>query len=171
MFEPHLRFQPVEQRFDYEALAQQQFVEQGHQIVLHVAADAGNQMQPPPPQFGEEFLGDIALVGQHLAFQFTGHIVENGAVVRVAGSDLDSHDFTLVVDDHVQLEAVEPARRGFAAFGQVGEDTVAGNAQIVANGNLGAVGDIDAGLVAGKAMHEYAKRDEKPGHERHETPV
>ena len=89
VFEPHLRFHPVEQRLDDEALAQQQFVEQRHEIILHVAADACDQMEPPPPQFGEEFLGDIALVGQHLAFQFTGHIVENGTVVSVAGSDLD----------------------------------------------------------------------------------
>ena len=128
VFEPHLRFHPVEQRLDDEALAQQQFVEQRHEIILHVAADACDQMEPPPPQFGEEFLGDIALVGQHLAFQFTGHIVENGTVVSVAGSDLDSHDFTLVVDDHVQLEAIEPACCGFSAFRQVGKDAVAGNA-------------------------------------------
>ena len=43
VLEPHLRFQSVEQRLDDETLSQQQLVEQRHEIILHVAADTGDQ--------------------------------------------------------------------------------------------------------------------------------
>ena len=44
MLKPHFGFQGIEHGLDNKALAQHDLVGQGHQIVPHVAPDAGNEV-------------------------------------------------------------------------------------------------------------------------------
>ena len=46
-----------------------------------------------------------------------------------------------MVDDGMELEAIEPAGGGFTALGNVLEDRVALDAQVLAHGQRGRVGD------------------------------
>ena len=125
MLQAHFAFQDVEHGLDDEALAQHDLLVQQHQMVAHVAADAGDQVQAALPEFAEHLTADIALVGVDLAPQMPGDLVEHGAVGDVARGDLHRHDLALVVDHHVQLEAKEPPSsghsNGYAAgtFGQL----------------------------------------------------
>src|SRR3954447_19741247 len=132
MLKPHVALEDIEHSLDDEALAQHDLVTQQHQMVAHVAPDAGDQVQAALPEFGEHRAADIALVGIELAPQVLGDLVEHGAVGGVAGGDLQRHDLALVVDHEVQLEAIEPAHGGLAAGGQAVEHPMAVDAAVVA---------------------------------------
>src|SRR3954452_1160528 len=112
MLKPHLGLEDIEHGLDDEALAQHDLVAQKHQMVAHVAPDAGDQVQAALPEFGEHLAADIALVGVELASQVLADLVQHGAVSGVAGGDLQRHDLALVVDHEVQLEAEKPTRAG-----------------------------------------------------------
>src|SRR5215212_6056602 len=74
MLEAHLGFEGIEDGLDEEALAQHDLVGQGHEIVLHVAPNAGDEVQATPPECVEQVLADIALVGVELAYKVPGVI-------------------------------------------------------------------------------------------------
>src|SRR3954470_13802941 len=115
MLKPHLALEDIEHGLDDEALTQHELVGQRHQMVAHVASDAGDEMQAALPKLGEQRVADIALVGVDLAGQALGDLIEHGAVGGVARGDLQRHDLALVVDHEVQLETIEPAHGGLAA--------------------------------------------------------
>jgi hypothetical protein len=71
------------------------------QIVPHVAADAGDQVQAALPERLEQLLAAIAFVGIELAREMLGHLIQHGAVGGVAGGDLQRHDLAFVVDHEV----------------------------------------------------------------------
>src|SRR3954467_14011730 len=125
MLKTHVALEDIEHGLDDEALAQHDLVTQQHQMVAHVAPDAGDQVQAALPELGEQLAADIALVGVELAPQVAGDLVEHGAVGGVAGGDLQRHDLALVVDHEVQLEAIEPPSSGHSngytagTFGQL----------------------------------------------------
>src|SRR5215208_7103216 len=73
--------------FDHEALAQHDLVSQGHQVVPHVPADTGDEVQAALPKCLEQVLTDIAFVGVELAGQVPGDLIQHGAVGGVAGGD------------------------------------------------------------------------------------
>ncbi len=50
VFQTHAGFEFIEQGFDDESFAQHDLVEERQQIVFHVAANAGDQMQAALPQ-------------------------------------------------------------------------------------------------------------------------
>src|SRR3954454_7247411 len=169
MLKAPFAFQDIEHGLDDEALAQHDLVAQQHQVVAHVAPDAGDEMQAALPELGEHRAADIALVGVELACQVLGDLTEHGAVGGVAGGDLQRHDLALVVDHEMQLEAIEPAHGGLAAGGQAVEDLVAVDAAIVADSELGRVGEVDAGLLAVEAVQQHHQRGEQPRHQADEA--
>src|SRR6185437_415842 len=124
MLKPHLALEDVEHGLDNEALAQHALVGQRHQTVLHIAPDAGDQVQATLPKFAEQVPADMALVGVDRAAEMLADRIEHGAVGGVAGGDLQRHDLALVADHEVQLEAKKPPSsghsNGYAAgtFGQ-----------------------------------------------------
>ena len=64
------------------------------------------------------------------------------------------HDLAFVVDHDVQLEAIEPPHARLAPPGQSVEGPVAVGAAVVADGELGRVGEVDAGLLAAHAVQQ-----------------
>ena len=67
----------------------------------------------------------LDLVGVQLAEHIRGDGQQTLAVINIAGRDLDGQEFAVMVDDGMELEAVEPAGGGFSALGNVLEDLVA----------------------------------------------
>ena len=70
-----------------------------------------------------------------------------------------------MVDHEVQLEAIEPPHAGLAPRGQAVEHLVAVDAAVVADGELGRVGEVDAGLLAAEAVQQHHHGDEQPRHQ------
>ncbi len=62
VFQSHAGFQLIEQSFDDEPPSQQDFVQDWQEIVFHVAANAGDEVEPTLPEPLEEGFGDIALI-------------------------------------------------------------------------------------------------------------
>src|SRR3954452_16833535 len=171
MLKPHLRLEDSEHGLDDEALAQHDLVAQHHQMVAHVAPDAGDQVPAALPEFGEHLTADIAFVDVELASQVPGDLVQHGAVGDVAGGDLQRHDLALVVDHDVQLEAEKPSRAGLTAVGEAVEDPVAVDAAIVADGALAWVGEVDAGLFAAEAVQQHHQGHKQPRHQADEAVI
>ena len=96
-----MRFQLVEQGFDDGSFAKSKFMQKWHEKVLHIASNAGDEVQTPLPEFLEEMPGDIAFVAYDPALQRGCHGVEGFAIIRIARCDFDRHDFAFVVDDHI----------------------------------------------------------------------
>ena len=61
MLQAHAGLELVKEGFNHESFAQQHFVQHGQQVVLHVAANAGDQVKAPPPEALQQPLGNIAL--------------------------------------------------------------------------------------------------------------
>src|SRR5215212_699229 len=137
MLKAHFRLEGIKDGFDNEALAQHDLVSHGHQVVPHVPADTGNEVQAALPECLEQVLTDIAFVGVELADQVPGDLIQYGAVGGVAGGDFQGHDLALMVDDEVQLEAEKPPHAGLATRSQAIEDLMAVDAAIVTDGKLG----------------------------------
>ena len=77
----------MEEGLDDEALAQQELVHQGHEVVFHVAANASDQVQATLPELLHHLLGDIALITKHLALESSSQCCQRVAVMDVSGRD------------------------------------------------------------------------------------
>src|SRR4051795_12004506 len=60
MLKAHLRLEGIEDGFDNEALAQHDLVSHGHQVVPHIPADTGNEVQAALPECLEQVLTERA---------------------------------------------------------------------------------------------------------------
>lgn len=58
--------------------------------------------------FGEG-LGNVPLVAKQLAKEALGQLRDGVAVIHVALGEAEGEELARVVDDHMQLESVEPA--------------------------------------------------------------
>lgn len=171
MLEAHFRFKSVENGLDDEAFAEQDLVGHGHEIVLHIPADAGDEMQASAPEFFEQFFADIALVSEQFPRQIFGDVSQHGRVGCVAGCDLDGHDLALVVDHKVQFKPVKPAHARLASGGHALEDLVTADAAVVADGELGGVSKIKTCLFSTQPMQQDHQGREQARHQADEAVV
>ena len=72
MFDVALAFQDVVNGLDDAALAQKDFIPQGHQLIFHVLFDASAQLQALLPELIEQGLRNVALIAEQLAGQSLG---------------------------------------------------------------------------------------------------
>ena len=103
--------------------------------VLHIVAHARDELYPVDEEHLEKGLADIAPVPAELApdVLHVALVPERLAVIGVAGGDHEVEYFSAVVDDQVQLEAIEPSHGGLSFLGQAGESTVRVHALDVAH--------------------------------------
>ena len=89
---------------------------QAHARIFHVLFDPGDKVYVVNKKFFKEVLADVPPVGKQLAEKFPGEhgILERFPVVHVSWCQHPLYDLAPVVDDKVQLEAIEPAHRAFA---------------------------------------------------------
>src|SRR5258708_34467345 len=118
----------VVDRLDDRALAEEQLVRESHQAVAHVLAPAGDKLDR---MLDAELLGqrlrDVALVAEELATEALDALEQGGdglAVVDVTAGEAEGEELALIVDDQLQLEAVEPAQRSLSAGRIEGENAV-----------------------------------------------
>lgn len=86
-------------RLNERALAQQDFVEQIHQLVLHVLFDFGDQLKTVFPELLEQRLRNVPFVAKQFAGQGLGHLGDGSAVIDVARRQFHGEQLTPIIDD------------------------------------------------------------------------
>ena len=81
-------------------------------------------------------------------------------VIDVTGSQIGGQQVTTVIDDQVQLEAVEPAHRGLAPRRQTGKHLMAGDAPVVADGDRCGVNEGNARDWSQACLQVVAQRQD-----------
>ena len=133
VLQAHAGLELVKEGFNNESFAQQHFVQQGHQVVLHVAANAGDQMKAPLPESLQQPLGNMAFISKDLPLQSSGHGLKRFAVVSSSIRNPEGHDPALVIDEQMELAAKEPAHGSTTTPGHPLEDPVPADSCIVAD--------------------------------------
>ena len=138
-------FELVDDGFHDGTLAQEEFVDQWHELVAQCRADTGDQLNVEGNQeFFQEFFGQVALVGKQFAKELASHFWHGLAIIHVAGCEHHVEQFALIIENQVQFEAKEPAGGGFASFGQPGKDPVRVNPWVFAHRQRCGIHERDA---------------------------
>ena len=116
-------------------------------------------------------LGDVALVAEELAEEATDQAGNGTAVVDVAGGEAEGEQLAAVIDDQVELEAVEPADRGLATPRVDAEDAMLLDTCRMADGEGGRVDEADARALAELGVQVDGERYQYARHELDETGV
>jgi len=116
-------------------LAQEQLVGERHEGVAHILA----QVRDEPEALGEEELlserrGEVALVGKEFAKELMGEARNWSSVVESTRGKTEREQLAMVIDDQMELEAVEPAHRRTAAPGIDTKDTMLRDPRRMADG-------------------------------------
>ena len=85
VLQAHAALELVKEGFNNESFAQQHFVQHGHQVVLHVAANAGDQVKAPLPESLQQRLGNIAFISKDLPLQSSGHVLKQFVESVISG--------------------------------------------------------------------------------------
>ena len=171
VLQAHAGLQLVKQGLNNESFAQQHFVQQGQQIVLHVVANAGDQVKAPLPEALQQRLGQIAFISKDLPLQSSTQGLKRVAVVTASICDPEGHDLALVVDEEMELEAKEPAHGGTITPGHPLEDPVPADSCIVADRQLGTVSKVDAGPLPTETMQQQVKGQQQSRLQAHKPAI
>ena len=84
---------------------------------MHLLAQLGDEAQSVgDQQLLGEWLREITFVSKEFAHEACGELGHGMPIIDVARGETKGQQFALIIDDQVQLEAVEPADRGFASW-------------------------------------------------------
>ena len=102
--------------FNNGALSEHDLVVEIHQRVLHVLPDLRHQMHVIHKEHLKEILADVSPVGKQLSEELPREVpvLQGLPVIHVPRGEHPLYDLALVIDDQMQLEAVEPAHRALA---------------------------------------------------------
>ena len=78
---------------------------------FHVFPVFGDKIKPHLRQRFCQFSGQITLVPRGQALEAFEELWGGSAIIGVAGRQTEGHQFPLMVDDDMQLEAIEPTHR------------------------------------------------------------
>ncbi len=105
-------------------LREPQFVRQVHEMILHVLAQPGDQMQPLFKEHLRQGSGNIAAISKQFAAQPFHHLGNRSAIIHIARSQTTRKPLASIIDGQVQFEAVKPSHAGFATPGISGKDAM-----------------------------------------------
>ncbi len=155
--------QLVGDAFNDGAFAQQEFVAQGHEAVLHIGLETGDELNALLEQLLEHRLRQVTLVTEQLAKQSPRQLGQQLDIGAMRGRQTATEQFTAVIDHQMEFEAETPTARATSARRQSRKDLVLLNAPIIADGDEGRVNEADAGAVSkqaeqiGAEQREYAR--------------
>ena len=97
---------------DDRSAAKQNAITPGHQLILHISAQLGNQLNIEHFAQGlSQGLRDVTLVPKELAKQLLSQVGNRFAVIYIAGREAEAQDLAPIIDHQVQFEAEKPAGR------------------------------------------------------------
>jgi len=148
-------------------LAQQELVDQREDAPTHVLASFGDQVEAVgDEQFLGERLGEVALVARGFAKEPPHQAGHRPTVVHVARSQAHGQEVAAVVDDQMELEAIEPAhgRRAVSCIGP--KDAMGVDARGAADAQASGIDQADA-----RTRAELRVQTDRQGqqHARHES--
>lgn len=168
MYDVRLVFEKVVDTFNDAPLAKHDLVPHGHEPVLHVSPQSMHKMYAPVKEVLKQGLLDISPVCEDLSVEFLGEDRPHPfvPVVNVCACKTKCYDFSAVIAQKVQLEAVTPSHRPLAVGCYALEDLVGIAAQVVAYGYHRGIHKTDAAAFA-KALnlHEEHHVEKHAGHE------
>ena len=153
------------------SFANHYLVKQRHELVFHVALDSGDQMDPLIKQKLKQFLGYVALVAIEFAKQAFDHIRQWIPVINVACCEAKGKEFSTVIDNEMQLKAIEPTHCGLSPLGNIRENLVGVNPVVVANGNMSGIHKRYASAVSLSGQQVAAQGKQCTGLKFHEAIV
>ncbi len=110
---------------DNRSLAQEEFVRHLKQAIAHPFAQFGDEVNPMGEQeFLHQGLGEVDLIAKELAEEPADQFGNGASIIDVAWGQAKGQQLALIIDDQVQLKAVEPAHRHLATCGPSGKDPV-----------------------------------------------
>lgn len=157
--------------FNDGAFAQEQFVTERHQSVLHVGLEASDELNAVLKQLLEHRLRQIAFVAEQLAKQPLGQLGQQLDIGTMSGRQTASKQFAAVVDDQVQLEAEAPATRTAPACRQPSKDFVLMNTTIITDGDEGRVDEAHPPTASKQTEQVGAQEREDTRHQLDEARV
>src|SRR5512135_2137944 len=114
----------VDNRFDNRSFAQQELVRQMHELVFHVFAQPGDELEALFKEQSSQGSRDIAAIPKQLAPQTFDQSWNRLTVINIAGSQTTGQQIAAVVDRQVQFKAVKPAHQSLATPGISCKDIV-----------------------------------------------
>lgn len=135
---------------DYRSLTEQYSVIHRSDAPFHVILQFGDELYSVNEEFTEQVFADIALVSDKLAIDefYERLYFQRLTVIDITRCDHEVKYLTSVIADQMQLEAVKPSQRAFAALCQAFENLVHVDALVPAHTQQGAVHETDAGAFA-----------------------
>jgi len=112
---------------DDRSFAQQQLVGMVHEMVLHVFAQSGDEVESLLKKQLSQGSGNVAAISEQLAAQVLDHAGNRCSIIDIAWSQTTGKQVSLIVDCQMQLKAKEPAHRRLATFGISRKDAVLAN--------------------------------------------
>ena len=174
MYKIGLVLQQVVDALDDVSFAEHDLIPHGHELVFHLAFQTMHKVYASVKKVLEEFLLDVAPVGEHLSVEFfCEHFPYTGVpVINIGTCETECYNVPLVVAHQVQLEAVTPSHRALPVLGQAGEHLVEMPPYVVAHGYHRAVHEgYPCALPEGVQFHEQQHVDEYLRHELHKAVV
>src|SRR5690349_19181986 len=80
------------------SLAQQQFVRQGHEMILHVLAQSGDEMEPLFKEQLRQGSGNVAAISKELPAQSFHHLGNRSPIIHIARSQTTSQELASIID-------------------------------------------------------------------------
>lgn len=146
--------------FNNDPLAQEELIGQTDQPLFQGAFDRSQQFDALLQQDLGKRLGQVALIANELAEEALRHVRDWTPIIPLAWREPTGQQFSLIVDQDVEREAIEPAHRVLATSCQAGKDSMLPNAAIMTDGQgwgvdeRQAATDPLAGLSRGAERHQ-----------------
>ena len=114
----------VNNGLDNRSFAQQQFVRKMHEMVFHVFAQPGDEMEPLLKEHLREGSRNIAAIPKQLAAQSFHQVRNRSPIIDVAWSQATRKPLAAIIDSQMQFKTEEPAHALLATSGISRKDAV-----------------------------------------------
>lgn|SRR5579875_1288 len=146
--------------------AYQQLIGKVHQMVLHVFAQPGHQMQPLFKEQLRQGKGNVATIPKQLAAQPFHQSWNRRAIIDVAWRQTTSQQFASIIDGQVQFKPKEPSHARLAAPGIGGKDAMLTDPLGITDCQGRRINEADAGAGSKAALEIGEHRNHHGGNER-----
>ena len=153
-------FEDIKDRFNDCPVIEEFFILDPNELLLHVLSDFGKELQAALEEFIEDS-GEVAFIAEAFAPEaFEQRWQQAGIVIGyITRGNLESDQFSYLIDNQVYFQAKEPAHGGFAPLSDILEDLVRMNSMRIADRKFGRVDIINAAPFA--QAHDFKHRPDR----------
>src|SRR5579863_290750 len=138
-------------------------------MMLHVFAQAGDELEPLFKEQLRERSGDVATISKQLATQPLDQVRHRSAIIDLAGSQTTRKPLASIIDGQVEFEAVQPAHAGCAPFSIGGKDAMLTDPFGITDCQRSRVNEADAGAGSIATLQVGQQGNQHRRHESHKA--